>query len=420
MPLHSPSRPRIPIVPLQPGTKGRGTLQAMAHRYEGWDRESFDDGWGGDRAEDPAQAEPEIWRADASAHHGQAAGQVGGGATALLPSAPGASVIPTVVTEEHSRSILTRNDSPDIGFELSVNPYRGCEHGCIYCYARPTHAWLDLSPGVDFETRIVAKTNAAALLRQAFDRPGYTPRALCLGTVTDAYQPAERERRLTRGVIEVLAQYRHAFSIVTKSALVERDLDLIAPMARERLAAVWVSVTTLDAELARRLEPRAAAPHRRLQTIERLARAGVPVGVSISPLVPFLNEPELEAIVAAAASAGARSAFSVVLRLPWEVAPLFRQWLQTHVPDRAGRIMARVRELRGGRDNDPRFGTRMRGEGPWAELLGQRLHAARLRHGLTGERVELDLTRFSRPAQGPQRQASSPAAMAPPAQRELF
>jgi DNA repair photolyase len=264
--------------------------------------------------------------------------------------------------------------------------------------------------------------NAAALLRQTFDRPGYTPRALCLGTVTDAYQPAERELRLTRGVIEVLAQYRHAFSIVTKSSLVERDLDLIAPMARDRLAAVWVSVTTLDAELARRLEPRAAAPHRRLQTIERLARAGVPVGVSISPLVPFLNEPELEAIVAAAASAGARSAFSVVLRLPWEVAPLFRQWLQAHVPERAGRIMARVRELRGGRDNDPRFGTRMRGEGPWAELLSQRLRAARLRHGLTGERVELDLAQFRRPAQASAQRPAVPPRDAIPAsaQGELF
>lgn len=416
MPLPSPSRPRIPIVPLQPGTKGRGTLQAMAHRYEGWERESFDDGWGAGEGGDPALTEPEVCRPDAPVCRDQA----GGRATVPQTVPLSAVSVPTVVTEEQSRSILTRNDSPDIGFDLSVNPYRGCEHGCIYCYARPTHAWLDLSSGVDFETRIVAKTNAAALLRLAFDRPGYTPRALCLGTVTDAYQPAERELRLTRGVIEVLAEYRHAFSIVTKSALVERDLDLIAPMAHDRLAAVWVSVTTLDAELARRLEPRAAAPHRRLQTIERLARAGVPVGVSISPLIPFLNDPELEAIVAAAASAGARSAFSVVLRLPWEVAPLFRQWLQAHVPDRAGRIMARVRELRGGRDNDPRFGTRMRGEGPWAELLSQRLRAARLRHGLTGERVELDLTQFRRPVQPPVRRPGAPAATAAPAQRELF
>jgi DNA repair photolyase len=302
---------------------------------------------------------------------------------------------------ESARSILTRNTSPDIGFEVSINPYRGCEHGCSYCYARPTHAYLDLSPGLDFETRIVAKMNAAALLRQAFDRPGYVARPLALGTITDAYQPVERRLRLTRDIVEVLAQYRHAFAIVTKSALVERDLDLIAPMAAQQLAAVHISLTTLDEALARRLEPRAASPRRRLQTIERLARSGVPVGVSVSPLIPFLNEPELETILQAAAQAGASTAFSVVLRLPWELAPLFREWLQRHVPDRAQRIMARVQDMRGGRDNDPRFGTRMTGQGPWAALMRQRFEVAARRHGLLGQRVPLDLSAFRRPAEPP-------------------
>ena len=385
-----PVRPRVSVAPLLDGRKGRGTLEAVAHRFERWQREPFDDGWA-----DAAAAQ-----AGGPAEGSSASPRAERGAPAEPP------IRPTEIIEQQARSILTRNDSPDIGFELSVNPYRGCEHGCIYCYARPSHAQLDLSPGIDFETRIVARTNAASLLRQAFDRPAYVPRALAVGTVTDAYQPAERRLRLTRAVVEVLAEYRHAFSLVTKSALVERDLDLIAPLGRQRLAAVHVTLTTLDAGLARRLEPRAAAPHRRLQTIERLAQAGVPVGVSVSPLIPFLNEPELESLVAAAASAGARAVFGVVLRLPWELGPLFREWLQTHVPDRAGRIMARVRELRGGRDNDPRFGTRMTGEGPWAELLRQRLRAARRRHGLDGARLELDLTQFRRPA--------------PAAQGELF
>jgi DNA repair photolyase len=389
-----PVRPRVSVAPLLDGRKGRGTLEAVAHRFERWQREPFDDGWS-DAAAEQAGGPAEGSSASPRAERG----------TAAEPP-----IRPTEIIEQQARSILTRNDSPDIGFELSVNPYRGCEHGCIYCYARPSHAQLDLSPGIDFETRIVARTNAASLLRQAFDRPAYVPRALAVGTVTDAYQPAERRLRLTRAVVEVLAEYRHAFSLVTKSALVERDLDLIAPLGRQRLAAVHVTLTTLDAGLSRRLEPRAAAPHRRLQTIERLAQAGVPVGVSVSPLIPFLNEPELESLVAAAASAGARAVFGVVLRLPWELGPLFREWLQTHVPDRAGRIMARVRELRGGRDNDPRFGTRMTGEGPWAELLRQRLRAARRRHDLDGARLELDLTQFRRPAR----------AAVPAAQRELF
>ncbi len=303
----------------------------------------------------------------------------------------------TEVTLEQARSILSANDSPDIGFDLSINPYRGCEHGCIYCYARPTHSYLNLSPGLDFETRIVAKVNAAQRLREAFMAQGYVPRQINIGSVTDAYQPAERRLGITRSVIEVLSEARHPFSIITKSSLVERDLDLIAPLAAQRLAAVGVSVTTLDARLARTLEPRAASPARRLRTIETLAHAGVPVAVSMSPVIPFLNEPELERVLQAARDAGASRAFSIVLRLPWEVSPLFQRWLQQHVPERAERIMARVREMRGGKDNDPHFGTRMTGQGTWAQLLRQRFAKACARLGLNSEPVDLDVSRFRPP-----------------------
>ena len=344
--------------------KGRGTVWAIEHRFETRPRSAFDDGWG--TLEQAAREEK------------------------LAPQ--------TRILEEPVRSILSSNDSPDIGFDLSINPYRGCEHGCIYCYARPTHSYLNLSPGLDFETRIIAKVNAAERLREALASRSYTPLALNIGSVTDAYQPAERRLGITRSVIEVLAEARHAFSVITKSALVERDLDLIAPLAADRLAAVYVSITTLDGALARKLEPRAAAPERRLRTIETLARADVPVGVSVSPLIPFLNEPELERILEAAAAAGARAAFSIVLRLPWEVNPLFQQWLDQHVPDKAARIMARVREMRGGRDNDSRFGSRMTGEGVWAQLLRQRLKKASARLGLDHSRIELDLTQFRRPS----------------------
>jgi DNA repair photolyase len=347
--------------------KGRGTVWAIDHRFSATAREALDDGWG---TLDQAAREEAL--------------------------APGTQVI-----EERVKSILTGNDSPDIGFDLSINPYRGCEHGCIYCYARPTHSYLNLSPGLDFETRIVAKVNAAERLRETLAGRGYTPLQLNIGSVTDAYQPVERRLRITRSVIEVLSEARHAFSIITKSSGVERDLDLIAPMARERLAAVYVSITTLDPELARTLEPRAAAPHRRLRTIETLAKAGVPVGVSVSPVIPFLNEPELERILEAAATAGATSAFSIVLRLPWEVNPLFQQWLRQHVPERAERVMARLREMRGGRDNDGRFGHRMRGQGVWAELLRQRFDKACQRLGLNREKAALDLGRFRRPARQP-------------------
>jgi DNA repair photolyase len=366
-----PSKPlpsaTIRLMRPRPGheaVKGRGTAWAIEHRYQGSLHEAFDDGWG---TLDEAAAEP-------------------------TPSPD------TVVTPETVRSILSSNDSPDIGFDLSINPYRGCEHGCIYCYARPTHSWLNLSPGVDFETRIVAKVNAAEALREALNARGYAPRHVNIGSVTDAYQPAERQLAITRAVLEVLVEARHPFSIITKSSLVERDIDLIAPMARQRMAAVYLSITTLDGRLARALEPRACAPHRRLRAIRTLADAGIPVGVSVSPVIPFLNEPEIERVLEAAAEAGARSAFSVVLRLPWEVNPLFQQWLDEHVPDKAARIMARVREMSGGQDYDSRFGTRMTGQGVWADLLRQRVDKAIARLGLGHDRTEFDFTRFRPPA----------------------
>lgn len=359
----APAAPQ-PVHLLRPGPlKGRGTAWALAHRFSADAREAFDDGWG---------SLEQGWQAET-----------------LAPR--------TQVIEQRVKSILTGNDSPDISFDLSINPYRGCEHGCIYCYARPTHSYLNLSPGLDFETRIVAKVNAAERLREALSSRSYSPLELCIGAATDAYQPVERQLGITRSVIEVLSECRHAFGLITKSAGVERDLDLIAPMGQQGLAAVYVSITTLDPALARVMEPRAASPARRLQTLRRLAEAGVPVGVSISPVIPFLNEPEMERILEAAADAGATRAFSIPLRLPWEVAPLFQQWLEQHFPERAARVMARVRDQRGGRDNDARFGHRMTGEGVWADLRRQRWQRAVRRLGLNTERHTLDHSRFQPP-----------------------
>jgi DNA repair photolyase len=345
-------------------SKGRGTVWAIEHRFSVDQRESFDDGWG---------------TLEQAAHEEH-----------LRPE--------TQVIEEHVKSVLTGNDSPDIGFDLSINPYRGCEHGCVYCYARPTHSYLNLSPGLDFETRIVAKVNAAERLRETLAKPSYVPLLLNLGSATDCYQPVERRLKITRSIIEVLSESSHAFSLFTKSAGIERDLDLIAPMAARGLVAIYVSITTLDPQLARTMEPRAAAPHRRLKTIEALARAGVPVGVSVSPMIPFLNLHEMEHILEASRDAGAKAASSIVLRLPWEVSPLFQQWLKQHVPERAERIMARVREMRGGKDNDPRFGTRMTGTGVWAQLIRQRFDKASARLGFNRTRFELDLSQFRRPS----------------------
>ena len=341
--------------------KGRGAATAIAHRFARDTREAFDDGWGDGEPVDDAAAPPL-----------------------------------TQVTLEDVRSVITRNDSPDIAFDLSINPYRGCEHGCSYCYARPTHSYLGLSPGLDFETRIIAKRNIAQVLRRELGASSYRPSLLNIGPATDCYQPVERQLRLTRRVIELMQETRHPFSLITKGSGVERDLDLIAPMAAQGLAAVYVTITTLDAQLARRLEPRAAAPHRRLRTIAVLARAGVPVGVSVAPQIPFLNT-DMEQVLLAAREAGATRAFYTVLRLPWEVAPLFKQWLQLHYPDRAVRVLSRVQEMRGGQDYRADFATRMKGDGLWADLLRQRFQRACARLGYSGERIELDTTQF-RPA----------------------
>ena len=303
----------------------------------------------------------------------------------------------TVVTPEITRTILTRNDSPDVPFDVSINPYKGCEHGCVYCFARPTHAWLGLSPGLDFETRIVSKPDAAERLRDELRAPGYRCRPIALGTNTDPYQPAERELRITRAVLEVLVQHRHPFSIVTKSDQVLRDLDLLAPMAAENLACVMLSVTTLDRDLAGRMEPRAASPYRRIEAIRALSEAGVPVGVLASPMIPGLNDAELERILEAAAAAGARSAGYILLRLPHELKDLFSEWLRTHYPLRADHVLSLVRDARGGALYDARFGSRMRGTGPLADLLARRFEVARRRHGLTDRPAPLDTGRFRLP-----------------------
>jgi DNA repair photolyase len=298
------------------------------------------------------------------------------------------------VSWEDAKSAITSNTSPDIGFLHGLNPYRGCEHGCVYCYARPSHSYLNLSPGLDFETKLIAKRGLAQVLSRELQRPGYTPDHIAIGTVTDAYQPIERELQLTRDCIAVLARAQHPLAIVTKGSGVERDIDLLATMGAQGLAAVYVTVTTLDAKLARVLEPRAAAPHRRLRTIRTLAEAGIPVGVSVSPQIPFLNE-DMEQVLEAAREAGARRAFYQVIRLPWELAPIFRQWLMQHCPERAGRVMARIQDMRGGRDYDSDFGTRMKGSGPWAELLRQRFSKACARLGYAQERTPFDTTRFN-------------------------
>ena len=278
----------------------------------------------------------------------------------------------TIVTEEIAKSIISRNDSPDIPFRYSVNPYRGCEHGCTYCFARPSHAYLGLSPGLDFETRLFAKINAPALLREDLSKPAYRCDVITLGINTDAYQPIERRYRLTRQLLEIMRDARQPVALITKSALIERDIDILADMARDKLLHVTISLTTLNHEISRHLEPRTAAPRRRLETIARLVQAGIPVGVNVAPVIPFLTDSELESLLTEAAARGARYAGYILLRLPWELKPLFRDWLQRHFPLKAAHVMSRVNEMRGGRDNDPRFGTRMTGDGLFAKLLAQR------------------------------------------------
>ena len=307
----------------------------------------------------------------------------------------------TTVTVERARTILARNTSPDIPFDRSINPYRGCEHGCIYCFARPTHAFHDLSPGIDFESKLFAKPDAAALLRRELSKRGYHPAPIAFGTNTDPYQPIEQQWRITRACLEVLHETRHPITITTKSHRVVRDVDLLADMARDGLVSVAISVTSLEPRTARTLDPRAPAPHKRIAAIGALAAAGIPTYVSVSPIVPAITDHELEAILAAAAEAGARAAFFIPIRLPHEVAPLFRAWLDAHHPDRADKVMNIIRAIRSGRDNDPDFFTRMRGSGPWADLIRTRFAIACRRLGLNRERIELRCDLF-RPAEGPQ------------------
>jgi DNA repair photolyase len=338
--------------------KGRGAPTNHAGRYERQIREAIDDGW---TAEDPPAK------------------------------------IETTVTREIARTIITRNTSPDLSFDRTINPYRGCEHGCIYCYARPNHSYVGHSAGLDFESQLYAKVNAAELLEEELYHPDYRPRTIVLGGVTDVYQPLERRLTLTRDLLQVLARFRHPFALVTKSTLVMRDLDIIAPMAEMGLAKVAVSVTTLDRKLARSMEPRAATPERRLSTIAALSEAGVPTTVMVAPIIPSLNDHEIENVLERSAASGARDAGYVLLRLPRELAGLFEEWLIAEHPDRAKRVMATVRQTRAGADYDSAWATRMKGNGPYAELIADRFRKAVGRLGLDKPRFELDTTQFRRP-----------------------
>ncbi|HEY1753042.1 MAG TPA: PA0069 family radical SAM protein [Caulobacteraceae bacterium] len=353
----------MPMVPHNgpPAPRGRGAQSNASGRYESQVREAFDDGW---TLEDEAPAQ-----------------------------------LKTVVTPERSKTIIARNDSPDVGFDRSINPYRGCEHGCIYCYARPSHAYVGLSPGLDFESRIFFKPEAGRLLARELSKPSYTPGPIHIGGNTDPYQPQERRLRVTRGVIETLQRFGHPFSIITKSALILRDLDLIGPMGEAHLARAAVSVTTLDRSLARAMEPRAATPEKRIAAIRGLAGAGCPVAVMFAPVIPGLNDHELEAVLERAADAGAVAAGYVVLRLPLEIKDLFYEWLEAARPDRAARVASLIRQMRHGRDYDVRWGERMKGDGPIADILRARFDAARRRFGLDRPRPPLDLTQFKVPPQ---------------------
>jgi DNA repair photolyase len=337
-------------------SKGRGARSNASGRFESQAREAFDDGWTPDDLE-PVQ-------------------------------------LTTTVSAEKARVIITRNDSPDVGFSASINPYRGCEHGCIYCYARPAHAYMGLSPGLDFESKLFFKPEAARLLEAELSKPRYVPEVIHVGGNTDPYQPQERRLHITRDVIETLSRFNHPFSIITKSALIARDLDLLAPMAARNLVRVAISITSLDRRLSRSMEPRAATPEKRLEAVRRLSDAGVPVIVMFAPAIPGLNDHEMEAVLERSAAAGARGAGYVALRLPLEIKDLFREWLETDHPDRARRVMSLVRQMRGGKDYDAQWGKRMKGEGPIADLMAKRFAAAKRRYGLDFRFDGLDLTQF--------------------------
>jgi DNA repair photolyase len=344
--------------------RGRGALSNASGRYEREARLVFDDGWHEAGEEGPPPLKTEV-------------------------------LIDT------TRTIIARNNSPDISFQQSINPYRGCEHGCIYCFARPTHAYLGFSPGADFESKLFAKPDAARLLAKELSAPNYVPKVLAIGTNTDPYQPLEKKMRIMRSILEVLYEFRHPVGIVTKSALIQRDLDILAPMAALGLVRVALSVTTLDRKLARVMEPRAATPPRRLETIRALKEAGIPAAVMFAPVIPALNDDEMENVLAAAVEAGAGSAGYVLLRLPLEIKDLFREWLEANVPDRAKHVMSLVRSMRGGKDYDSQWHTRMRGTGPYAEMIARRFHLAVRRLGLNKESRdrELDLSKFRKPVQ---------------------
>jgi DNA repair photolyase len=353
------------VQPHPDARRGRGALTNASGRYEADRRLLVDDGW------DNLDAPPSPLR--------------------------------TSVQVDATRTIIARNSSPDIGFDRSINPYRGCEHGCVYCFARPTHAYLGLSPGLDFESRLFAKPDAPALLEKALRAPQYACRPMAMGTNTDPYQPVEREYRITRGVLEVLARFNHPVSIVTKSALILRDIDILAPMAARGLARVALSITTLDHRLARKMEPRAATPQRRVAALKALSEAGIPTAVMFAPAIPGLNDQELEAVLAAAHDAGAREAGYIMLRLPIEVKDLFREWLGDAVPGQAAKVMHLVRAMRGGKDYDPTWGVRMHGTGPLADLMAERFRIACRRLGLneTARTAALDCGQFRAPPPDP-------------------
>lgn len=345
--------------PLPGALKGRGAASNPEGRFESFTRTAFDDGWD------------------------------------LEEEAPRS--IETIVRADPARSIISRNDSPDIGFDQSINPYKGCEHGCIYCYARPAHAYLNLSPGLDFETRLFYKQDAAKLLDAELRKSGYRPTLISLGANTDPYQPIEREYRVTRSLLEVLSAFNHPVGIVTKGTLIERDLDLLASMAQRNLVMVGMSLTTLDEGLKRTLEPRAASAAARLRVARRLTEAGVPVMAMMSPVIPFINDAELERILEASRDVGAQRASYVLVRLPHEVKDLFREWLQTHYPLKAAHVMSLIQQMRGGKDYAAEWGTRMRGEGQFAQLIEQRFRKACQRLGLNRQRLSLDASRFAPP-----------------------
>lgn len=347
-------------VKLRSSVRGRGAKSNASGRFEATQVEAFDDGW----TDEDATASTQI---------------------------------PTTITPLRSRTIISKNQSPDIGFERSINPYNGCSHGCSYCYARPSHAYLGLSPGLDFESRIFFKPDAARLLEQELSARKYVCKRIHIGGNTDPYQPDERELKITRSVLEVAARFNQPVSVITKSSLITRDLDILGPMGCDRLATAFVSITTLDRGLARAMEPRASTPARRLEAISRLADAGVPVGVGFAPVIPGLNDHELESVLEAAAKAGAVTAMYVTLRLPLEIKDLFREWLADARPDRAARVMSLVRQTRGGKDYDADWAQRMKGAGPVADLIGARFKAAVKRYGLDGPRHDLDTTKFTVP-----------------------